>query len=350
MTGIPVPELVTNDVDELKRYVAAHAESLGIPREHYLALFDRIRTDRVDRTGPGSWVHEWSAAARILEAEGKPLEASQHYNFARFPYVDGPARQRALDNAVRTVDRWRADVPGVERLDLSLLGGAVGCWTHGLSTVENKPLLLITGGIVSIKEQWAPVLLAAAGLGFAGVVTEMPGVGQNTLRYTPDSWRLLPALLDALADRAQVGHTVLMAMSFSGQLALRASVEDDRIAGIVTAGAPVRGVFTDPVWQAGLPKVTVDTLAHMASVSPAQLPAVLPGWALSDEQLAAVGVPVHYVASSRDEIIPRGDLDLLRAHLSELRVLEHDDVHGAPRHAAETRQWMVDAVHALAPS
>jgi pimeloyl-ACP methyl ester carboxylesterase len=330
-----------NDVGELKTYVTTHAESLGIPAEKYRALFARITHDGA---GPGSWTHEWSAAADELLGAGQPLAASQYYGFARFPFVDGLSRAAALADCVQALDEWRRDVPGIERIDWDLLGGHVGGWTTGLSASDPRPLLLILGGIVSLKEQWAPVLLAARDLGLAGVVTEMPSVGENSLRYTEHSWRMLPAILDAIGDLADVTRTYLMAISFSGHLALRAAVEDPRLRAIITAGAPVHDLFTDSSWQRDLPSVTVDTLAHLTGVPSAELGEALPAFALSEDQLAAVDIPVRYVASGRDEIVPPSDLSLLRRHIRDLRVLEHDDVHGAPAHAAQTRSWMVQSL------
>jgi len=330
-----------NDVEELKRHVAAHAESLAIPPDDYLAVFDRVAHDGV---GPGSWVYEWSRRAEELEADGELLAASQRYTLARFPFVDGNARRDALENAVRVTGEWAAAVPGVERLDLDLLGGTVGLWAHGLSEVDRKPLLVISGGIVSTKEQWAPVLLAGAQLGYAAVVTELPGVGESTLRYEADSWQLLPALLDALADRADVDRTAALALSFSGHLALRAAVEDHRVRAVATAGAPIAETFADAGWRANLPRATKDTLAHLTG---GPLSAVRE-WALSPDHLAALDIPVHYVASLRDEIIAPGDLKVLREHVRDLHVLEHDDVHGAPRHAAQTRAWLVEALKTFA--
>lgn len=330
-----------NDVTELKHYVAAHAESLSIPADHYQRVLDGISHDG---TGAGSWVAAWTAWGDALEAQGKLLEASQHYNFARFPFVDGPPRQEALNRCVRAVDRWRQEVPGLERLDLDILGGRVGCWAIGLDAEPAGPLLLISGGIVSIKEQWAPVLLAARQLGLSGLVTEMPGVGENTLRYTQESWRMIPAILDAVRERADVTRSYLMALSYSGHAAFRAALADTRIRGIVTAGAPVRDAFASADWVRGLPRVTLSTLAHLTGTPADELPGLLSGWALSDAQLAELPVPVHYVASSRDEIIPPADLRTLRQHVRDLHVIEHDDVHGAPAHAALTRQWMIGAL------
>src|SRR5947208_2821132 len=117
------------------------------------------------------------------------------------------------------------------------------------------------------------------------------------------------------------------------------AAEDRRIRGVVTVGAPVAEFFTDRQWQAQLPRITADTLAHMAGVKTGELSRVLPPMALSREQLASLDIPVAYTASKRDEIIPAGEVRLLTETVRDLRVVEHDDVHGSPRHVAETRVW-----------
>jgi hypothetical protein len=283
-------------------------------------------------------VWEWCREAEKRELRGRLLDACRHYNMARFPYVDGTAREYALEKCVMTFDRWRRARTDIQRLDLD--GGRIRCWASGLSEGgERRPLLVMMGGIVSIKEQWAPVLSKIRQLGMAGVVTEMPGVGQNTMRYDGESWQLLPRILDAVGDRADVTQTYAMTLSFSGHLALRSAIEDTRIKGIVTAGAPVNEFFTNASWQRRVPRLTMDTLAHVSGTSPAELPDRLRDLALTGDQLNALDVPVCYVASRRDEIIPGGEIGLLKKHVRRLQVLENDDVHGSPRHIAETRLW-----------
>src|SRR6185369_11819876 len=115
--------------------------------------------------------------------------------------------------------------------------------------------------------------------------------GENTLTYGPDSSRMLSALLDAVADRADVTHTYPIAMSFSGHLALRCAMTDARIRGIVTVGAPTSRFFTDAGWQRGLPRVTTDTLAHLAHTDPQDIPGGLARWALTGDDLAALDIP-----------------------------------------------------------
>ncbi len=331
-----------NDVDELRRYVLVHARAQGIPAAQYGAVLSRVRTDD-DDDRPGSWVGEWSRLAESLEAAGRIVEASRCYGMARFPFAGDPAREQAAKRAAELFDRWRAGRAGIEPLDVQVGDGRMRCWASGLSAGERRPLLLVMGGIVTPKEQWGPMLTAVGRFGMAGVVAEMPGVGENTVPYGPDSWKMISALLDRVSDLADTGQTYAMALSFSGHLALRCAVEDPRLRGIVTAGAPIARFFVDRAWQATLPALTVDTLAHLTGAPASTLPDRLPGLALSAEHLAALDIPVHYLASLRDEIIPPGELDELRA-LPSLRLVTNDDVHGSPSHTTETRLWAVLSV------
>lgn len=329
---------MSNDVSELKQYVLAHASAQNLAPQ---AVLDRIVTDD---GGPGSWTAEWLRAGEALERDGKLLAAVTHYNLARFPFVDGSARAEALHRCVSVFDRWRREVPGIERLEVELDGGRVRAWAAGLSSSEPRPVLLMCGGIVSIKEQWAPVLPELVRYGFAGVVTELPGVGENELRYDASSTALFTAVLDAVADRADTSRTYALALSFSGHLALRALPTEPRIRGIVGAGAPIAAFFTDEEWQRQVPRITVDTLAHLTHTTPQTVFDHIRDWALTPKELAAVDVPVAYVASRRDEIIPPADPALLREHVRDLRLIEHDDVHGSPSHFAHTRLWTLSQV------
>ncbi|MEA5360357.1 alpha/beta hydrolase [Amycolatopsis sp., V23-08] len=326
-----------NDVRELKQYVWAHARAQGVPLSHYEDLLSRITSD-VDGAD-GSWTREWVRAGEALERDGKLLEAVQYYNLARFPFVAGPDRADALVRCVAAFDRWRREAGGIERVEVDTPSGRFGAWGTGLSTRDRKPLLVFTGGIVSIKEQWAPLLPVLRKLGVAAIAAELPGVGENPLPYDDKSHRLFSDLLDAVADRADVARTHLLPLSFSGHLALRCALGDERIRGLVTVGAPLREFFTDPAWWASLPRLTVDTLVHLTGVPEAGLQDHLRGWALTTEEIASLRLPVGYVACSRDEIIPPGDPALLREHAREPHVVEFDDVHGAPEHSREMQAW-----------
>jgi pimeloyl-ACP methyl ester carboxylesterase len=177
------------------------------------------------------------------------------------------------------------------------------------------------------------------------VVAEMPGVGENPLTYRLESWRMLSAVLDALAGRADVRRTYTSTMSFSGHLALRCALHDARIRGVVTAGAPISDFFTDRGWyDATVPAITKDTLAHLTGLAHGAAFDGMRSWALTDEELARLRIPVGYTVSLRDEIIPPGDVEALVRAAPDVVLNEHDDVHGSPEHVDETRAWTVETV------
>jgi pimeloyl-ACP methyl ester carboxylesterase len=332
-----------SDVAELKRYVGVHARGQRIKGAD--AILRRISTDGPGT--PGSWVYEWSQVAAGLEQRGRLLDAARHYAMARFPYADGEARQEALDRCVGAVDQWRTGHE-IIRLDAELPGGRVSSWATGLSRIQRRPLVLMTGGIVTVKEQLVPVLSAYRAFGLAAVATEMPGAGENTMRYDADSWRMFPGLLDAIAARAEVNDVYLVALSFSGHLALRWAAEDTRVKGIVTVGAPVREFFTSAGWQAAVPGVTRGTLAHLTGVEPDRLFAELKPMALDEGQLTAVRCPVRYLKSDRDEIIPAEEAALLAGQVSDLEVAANDDVHASPGHLLASQLWTLASLLRLA--
>lgn len=217
-----------------------HARAQGLEPERCRDVLGRITTAWGD--GPGSWGRVWSEEGEALAGRGRHLDAVRHFALGRFPYVDGEDRARAQRGCVEAFGTWRRTGSArgsVERLELDVPGGRVVCWAAGLSASARRPLLVVLGGIVSVKEQWAPVLARAGALGLAVVVTEMPGVGENTLPYRSDSPRMLSAVLDAVSGRADTARTSVIALSFGGHLALRCALSDERIRGVATVGAPL---------------------------------------------------------------------------------------------------------------
>ncbi|WP_051970953.1 alpha/beta fold hydrolase [Kitasatospora azatica] len=334
-------------LEELKEFARLHARGQGIAARQVEDTLSRVAGDQPG--APDSWARVWTAKGDELLERGRPLDACRHYALARFPYPGDEDRQEAQRRCVRSFDDWRSARTGVERLEFEHPDGTIACWAAGLTPARSgsrsRPLLLVMGGIVSVKEQWAPMLPKLARLGFAAVVTELPGVGENTLPYRADSWRVLPYLLDRLADRARVTDTSLLALSFSGHLALRAAVDDSRIRSIHTVGAPVSGFFDDPHWWPRVPGITVETLRRLTGAADGhQLRRLLADFPLSADQLASVRIPVGYVVSTRDEIIPPGERHLLAERLPRVRFKEFDDVHGSPTHLGPMRRWLLLSV------
>ncbi|GGY05446.1 alpha/beta hydrolase [Streptomyces hiroshimensis] len=326
-------------LEELKEFARLHARGQGLSARRTDGVLRRIANDTPG--DPRSWAAVWTAEGREAAAAGRPLDACRHYALARFPHHGDPGRALAQRLCAGTFRTWSEGRPGIERLDIAYEGASFGCWAAGLDAERPRPLVVVMGGIVSVKEQWAPLLPKLARLGFAAVVTELPGVGENTLPYRPGSWRMLPHLFDRLAGRADVTDASLLALSFSGHLALRAAADDPRIRCILTVGAPVADFFTDELWWPRVPGITTATLVRLTrSADRAALRRLLPQFALTPGQIGAAAVPVRYVASSRDEIIPPREQALLRRYGHDVRFKTFDDVHGSPAHLGAVRRWL----------
>lgn len=332
---------MSNDIAELRQFISVHAANQNIGT----AVLDRVlSTIGNDVDGdPDSWAARWAHESQEAYRRGELTDAAALAAIARFPFVDGPARVAAAKTGVEAFTRW-ADQTPLRDLTIESDRGSVRLWTAGLSTSEPRPVVLLLGGIVATKEQYAPVLLQLDQLGLAGVVAELPGVGENTWRYDRESWQLFPAVLDAIAGRAQVDRTYVVALSFSGHLALRAATHDPRIRGVVTAGAPIRGFFEALRERDAVPRITRRTLAHLLGVAPDEVAEHTRGWELTDTELSAPGIPVRYIVSARDEIVPPSEAGVLRTHVADLELLTHDDVHGSPAHVAASRTWCVLSV------
>jgi esterase FrsA len=320
-------------LSELKQLVLLHARAQNLSTTRCVQLLKRIRSDGAQQDD--SWVNVWSAVAHDCEARGQHLQASAHYGTARFPYVDGVGRAQAHGHCVRTFSNW-AQSRGVERMEVAGPEGRAALWIKRGPPGTTR-VLLVFGGIVSIKEQWAGLLDLTNRLGVTVALTELPGVGENSFRYGLESWRWLSMTLDRLRDAFGIVDAHLLALSFGGHLAMRAALHDARVRSVITVGAPVASFFTDDNLWRKLPDTTVRTLAHIMGCSRDSTRQRLVPLALNAGELRELRIPIFYIASSRDEIIPRADWEMLRRYAPQVAVLEYDDVHGSPAHLVQMR-------------
>jgi esterase FrsA len=328
--------MAMNYLDELKAFCRLHIRSQkgAAALEGVLA---RIESEH--REGPGGWAFEWSAQAAKYERVGRSLDAIQCYNFARFPFVNSPARAGAHAACVRHFFRWaRSRDPEVARVDIAVAHQQVPIYT--LAGGRSRPLLLAMGGIVSIKEQWHRLLFGAKRLGFSAAIAEFPGVGENPLPFTAECHGFIGAVLDSLHDVADTSRTYIVGLSFGGYLAIKQALRDSRIRGVTTVGAPLARFFTDADWWKQIPETTKKTLSHVCRVPQTQLFGYLNGFALDAAELKRLSIPVNYIFSLRDEIVPLSEKQILVDNIRLLNLKVYDDVHGAANHLAEVQRYI----------
>jgi esterase FrsA len=196
------------------------------------------------------------------------------------------------------------------------------------------------GGIVSIKEQWNGFISAGKKLGVSVVLAEMPGVGENRMPYDNDADLLLDALVGAVEGEFFNQHIHLVMMSFSGNLGLKYAAREERVKAVTTVGAPIKHFFTDQQWWRKVPLTTKRTLAHLCQCTEPQVFNTIKGFAIPEATLKKIKIPVYYIQSQQDEIIPSEEVAYLRQHVSGLHVTQYPDVHGSPRHMSQMQKWV----------
>jgi len=332
-----------SQLSEAKAFVGLHARHMGLRAQLLTQVLDSIQ--HLDGSGPGTWCDAWMQQAQRALDKGELTRAANLYNLARFPVADSADKREAGQLAAQVFGRHLAQTQLGERRSAEL-GGTEIPFLFGKGPRRDAPLLMLMGGIVSLKEQWGGFLGLGARLGCAVAIADFPGVGENPLRYTRRAAALYGAILDACSDAADVKRTLIIAPSFGGHLALLQAGSDRRITAVFTVGAPLRHFFidADPQARRGMPEITRRALEHTTGAASTELDAHLAGLALTPEELAELDVPVSYVASLRDEIIPNREWQEARDNHAHFSVYTFDDVHGSPHHLGFTRLLTLGAV------
>ncbi|TMN20884.1 alpha/beta fold hydrolase [Lentibacillus cibarius] len=325
-------------LNELKDLVGLHVQSQNFNAKRIQSVMNRMESEEGDV--PGSWVYEWTALGDQYLRDNKKLHAIQCYNFARFPYVNSKERKKAYRKCVNVFEQWIMEQNQViEKRNIRFGEEKIPVYASGFDR-KKRPLLIVIGGIVSIKEQWYKFLLECPRLGFFVVVAECPGVGENPLTYDEQSQHMIGAILNAFADCADVDQTYFVGMSFGGHLGIKYSLQDDRIRGITTVGAPVNHFYTNDRWFENVPDTTKNTLAHLCQVNTDCLFHTIRSFAIDNKEIKRLKIPLHYIFSERDEIIPSSEKQYLKRNVSQLELIEFDDVHGSPHHMGEIQKYI----------
>lgn len=269
------------------------------------------------------WDSRWyEEAERCIK--GRAIgEAIQCLNFSRFPYAESIIQKNALERLHNLFQLYNRKVINTETVFSS--GKEIKFYTSNLSV--KRPTLFVIGGIVSIKEEWHIFLDRAKMLGFSVVVAEFPLVGENETIYDGESYKLIDVILESLRGRIDLNNIYIVAMSFGGTLALKAATENHNIKGISTVAAPVFRFFVGH-WDK-IPYITKETLSHVCDKEMGTLQEYLCTLALNPEELEYIMVPVTYVLSNQDEIVPYTEKNIIQEHLKNLHLYEFNDVHGA---------------------
>ncbi|MEO1307590.1 MAG: hypothetical protein AAFV38_06580, partial [Pseudomonadota bacterium] len=222
---------------EAKQFVELHARHMGLCPERIGSVLRRIKTLNGD--SPRAWVTIFTAEALTSEAEGKSVEAANLYNLARFPVADSATKREAASAAAQVFGE-HIERTGTGERRMAQVGERNIPFLFRPGRSRRARLVILMGGIVSLKEQWGAFLKLGRKLGCAVAVADFAGVGSNALPYSRDAGRVFGAIMDEVAKECDSSETLIIAPSFGGHLAMLHSLIDPRINRIFTIGAPFR--------------------------------------------------------------------------------------------------------------
>ncbi|MCR6112591.1 alpha/beta hydrolase [Bacillus sp. A301a_S52] len=316
------------NIEELKQYARLHVRTHSFTKIDPLDILNNIHLPPCEVPTKGAWDQQWVTAAERCLKEGSMEDAIQCFNFARFPYPH-TEQQKAASKELSIVFERTYAKDNIRKHTFQAHGKPFSVYTSNLHL--NQPCLLVIGGIVSVKEQWKVFLKVGKKLGFSVIIMECPGVGENRTVYDNASHRMLGQVLDTFSSLANVNHTYIVGMSFGGHLAIKQALEDTRVKGITTVGAPLHYFFKE-YSEKHVPFITQLTLSHVLEKNLEDVSRTLTSYAISPEELRNLRIPLTYVFSRRDEIIPTNDKEFLLENGQNITFYEFDDVHGSPNH------------------
>jgi pimeloyl-ACP methyl ester carboxylesterase len=207
---------------------------------------------RVDEKDPESWVHEWSALAARVEAEGVTALEKGHAVSAREAYLRAYTYYRIATLCLRVADpRFRAtwqtmrscfrraaqlSEPSIEQVEIPYEGSPLPAYfMRAGGDSERRPTVMVIGGGETFAEElyfWGGA--AAAERGYNALLVDMPGQGATAfggMHHRHDVEVPMGAALDYLEGRPEVDADRVGAygLSLGGYIVLRSVSFEPRI-------------------------------------------------------------------------------------------------------------------------
>jgi len=242
-------------------------------------------------------------------------------------HISPALRARALQRGIDAFDQWRVrQKPLLARLELDAAGQTVTVYGANLKKTSD-PLILGMGGILSLKEQWHRLLLAARRIGCRVAVLDFPGAGGSELIYRAQSAADMGMVVEALLRQTGAKECIVVASGFAGTVFLKLALANPAIRSSILNDSPLYHFFTDPAWWVRVPQIIKLGMAACMKLSLADMEQHRTDWAIGPADLARLSIPVVYIASLRNEIIPPADRELLAKQVPAVEVVSVNDNH-----------------------
>lgn len=232
------------------------------------------------------WAAEWVKLGERAEGEAEKLESAgaegrkvrdlyllafNYFRIARYPCPISAATEAAYQSSLRAFKRaTRYFDPPLEIVEVPFEGKTLIGYLQVPRNLTRPPVIMSWGGVDGWKEDRTKIHPLMHEAGFAGFAIDMPGTGENPIKYTdPKADGAFAALIDYLRTRDDVDGARLGVWggSYGAYWAARlAHTQSARIKGAVFHGGNVHYGF-EPEWM----KPALTERASVALFGPIQL-------------------------------------------------------------------------------
>lgn len=310
-------------LNEMKKYVLLHAKTLGVDKEASTILRNIKSLD----DSIHGWGYTFFRAAEKAEKRKNTTLALGLYNIARFPYPKTPIQIEAYQ---RYLDFFKNYYISTYQFEEKTTKDAQQKFY--LKTGRYNDIVILCGGIISLKEQWVNAANIFHSMGFSVILTEMPAVGENKTPYNKNAFSMFSDILDVIGY-SEKNNCHLIAMSFSGHIALMNSFIDKRIKAITMVGTPIYDLYHNYDTFFSLPDITKDILrknTHCIAQNRETFNYLSNEF--SHEIIKNPHLNIFYLQSQFDDIISLTEADHLQDKFGNFHKLCLPDEHGSPNY------------------
>ena len=265
---------------------------------------------------------EAERAGHTVTARGYYLRATEYFRNASFFHRDDLDADELQESYAASRECFAAALPNlpfpVTRFEVEGADGPYGGYLAlpDPAPEEAVPTVIMPGGYDGTAEEGYPLLVEAAGRGYAAHSFDGPGQGgtlyEQRVFMRPDWENVLPPVFDALASLPPIDESriTLLGRSFGGYLAPRAAAGESRLAALIVDPGQydVGGAMKDR-----LPPELVERIAEDSPEASAAFDALLQVEPL--RQLFLPRMTAHGAATVQDYV--RSLLEYTNEHYAE---------------------------------
>jgi esterase FrsA len=248
-------------IDEIKTEAIHRAEVgqyplIGLDPADVKEAFDSIHTRDKDEWAAGFMgvADRYTNEAKSLEktdpvkANADYIRAWRLYSFGRWPIPASPGKQRSYEKAIEAfLAHARFWDPPLEIVRIPFEGKEIIGYLRLPKNAHGPvPLVLAVNGLDSRKEDLSESFSAILPFGIGFLAVDGPGTGQNPIKVSENSERMLSRVLDYIATRPEIDkkRVAMHGVSWGAYWATKmAIVERARLKGASAQSPPIDKFF-----------------------------------------------------------------------------------------------------------